>query len=136
MTDSLAPWWQYRADVDADSPHEFGVVDGDTLDLVIDLGFNTLRPHRVRLRGVDTAEIFGVPKDSDEYQQGIEQKRYVQEWIETALESPDWPLAVHTYRDKSGKYGRYVVRVIRRCDGKILNIDLADEYPEVDNGNK
>ena len=46
-----------------------GVVDGDTLDLSIDLGFGVILTGdeaRVRLRNIDTAEIFGTAKDSEE----------------------------------------------------------------------
>lgn len=32
MSDEIAPWWTYRADVSESSTHDVGVVDGDTLD--------------------------------------------------------------------------------------------------------
>ena len=35
------------------------VIDGDTLDVLIDLGFNIKMKERVRLLGVDTPEVFG-----------------------------------------------------------------------------
>jgi endonuclease YncB( thermonuclease family) len=48
MSDKLNPWI-YNAEVKK-------VVDGDTFDIVIDLGFDTLRKGRVRLYGVNTPE--------------------------------------------------------------------------------
>lgn len=47
------------------------VVDGDTIDLDIDLGFSMIRSStRIRLKGVDTHEIFFVDNDSEEYKKG------------------------------------------------------------------
>ena len=65
--------WQYRADVER-------VVDGDTLDLSIDLGFGVILTGdeaRVRLQNIDTAEIFGTAKDSEEYAAGHAHERDV-----------------------------------------------------------
>lgn len=118
--------WQYRADVER-------VVDGDTLDLRIDLGFGVLLTGdeaRVRLRDVDTAEIFGVPKDSEEYVAGQRQKTFVQEWVAQA-EDRDWPFFVQTWKDdERGKYGRWLAVLKRLNDGAVLNDDLVDEFGE------
>lgn len=48
------------------------VIDGDTLDVLIDLGFNISVKERVRLLGVDTPEVFGqnavnAGKDASEF---------------------------------------------------------------------
>ena len=45
-------WW-YPARV-------LGVVDGDTLDVMVDLGFRAYQKIRVRLHGIDTPEVYGV----------------------------------------------------------------------------
>jgi endonuclease YncB( thermonuclease family) len=60
------------------------VIDGDTVDLLADLGLNTRRKIRVRITDLDTAEIHGVPEGSDEYRLGIEQKRFVEERLTDA----------------------------------------------------
>ena len=52
--------YRYRAEFD-------WVVDGDTLDVLIDLGFYIRIKERIRHEGVDTPEIYGIPQDSEEY---------------------------------------------------------------------
>ena len=49
-----------------------GVVDGDTVDVTVDLGFRIHREIRLRLAGIDTHETYGVSKDSEEYRRGTE----------------------------------------------------------------
>ena len=43
------------------------VVDGDTVDVVIDLGFKITTNQRIRLEGINTPETYSVKKDSEEY---------------------------------------------------------------------
>lgn len=116
--------WHYRADVER-------VVDGDTLDLRIDLGFGvtlTGDEARVRLLDVDTAEIFGSSKGSDEYATGQRQKAFVEEWIDQAGEQT-WPVFIETRKDdERGKYGRWLAVIHRRNDGAKLNDDLVTEF--------
>ena len=116
--------WQYRADVER-------VVDGDTLDLEIDLGFGitlTGDEARVRLLGIDTAEIFGSPEGSDEYEAGQEHKAFVQQWVDGAGDE-EWPVFVETRKDdERGKYGRWLATLHRRSDETVLNEDLIDEF--------
>lgn len=122
--------WEYQARLD---DTRTGVVDGDTIDLRVDLGFYTDRRIRVRLQGVDTAEIFGVGKDSEEYAAGTEHKQFVTEWLATARTQHDgaWPLVVVT-ETRTGKYGRWVGTIERKADGAVLNEDLIVEYPSVE----
>lgn len=116
--------WQYRADVER-------VVDGDTLDLVIDLGFGVLLTGdeaRVRLRDIDTAEIFGSPSGSDESAAGRQHRAFVETWVARADEQ-EWPFFVETRKDdERGKYGRWLAVIIRRDDGAVLNEDLIEEF--------
>ncbi len=83
------------------------VVDGDTLDLLIDLGLDVLHNHRVRLLGVDTPEVYGVKEDSGEYRRGKEASEYVKSNCEGRR------VKVRTIKTKRGssergKYGRYL----------------------------
>lgn len=72
------------------------VVDADTLDVVIDLGFLVLTRQRVRLLGINTPE-----KNTNEGKAAI---AWVNEWFdEHGLE-----VIVTTQRDKREKYGRYL----------------------------
>ena len=52
--------YQYKAKVER-------IVDGDTIDVVIDLGFKITTNQRIRLAGINTPETYNVKKDSEEY---------------------------------------------------------------------
>lgn len=104
------------------------VVDGDTLDVVCDVGFRITRQVRLRLAEVDTAEVYGVNAS----EAGQEQAQFVREWIPQG-NGPDWPLVVETTPD-TGKYGRYLARVQRVSDGEYLADALKSEYPTLDDG--
>ena len=49
-------------------------VDGDTLDLIIDMRFKITTEQRVSLKGIDTPETWRK-KDSEEYKTGMEWNR-------------------------------------------------------------
>jgi len=105
------------------------VVDGDTIDVTVDLGFRIHREIRLRLEGVDTHETYGVSKDSEEYRKGTEEKAFVQEWFEDAeSEEFEWPVRIRT--EKTGKFGRYIADVERKSDGAVLNSDLIERFGE------
>lgn len=55
------------------------VIDGDTIEVLVDLGFYVHKEVRIRLKDIDTHEIYGVKKESEEYQKGMESKRFVEE---------------------------------------------------------
>jgi len=77
----------------------YNVVDGDTMDFEIDLGFGIRYDGRLRLWGVDTPEVRG-----DEREEGLRVKAYVKELCEgqdVILKTKKW----------QGKYGRYVAAV-------------------------
>lgn len=104
------------------------VVDGDTLDVFIDQGFEDYKLIRVRVKDVDTDEIFGVAKDTDEYQRGMEQKQFVEDFTEVDEHGfEDFPLSVRTFG--KGKYGRWVGRIWK--DGEDLANALIEEWPDV-----
>ena len=109
------------------------VVDGDTQDVVVDLGFRIERQIRLRLLGVDTHETYGVSHGSEEYQRGLAETEYVAQWFGTAESEWDgeWPLKIQT--EKRGKYGRYLATIARRCDGAELTADLLAEFDDIEN---
>jgi len=106
------------------------VVDGDTLDLEIDLGLKIFVRERIRLFGIDTPEIFGIKKESEEYQRGMAAKEFVEELLK------DKAIWIKTYKDKTGKFGRYLADVhIQDEEGRhvsvakrLLDEGLANEY--------
>jgi len=91
--------YEYRAEL-------VGIVDGDTLDLIIDLGFRTYVRDRVRLYGIDTPETYGVKKESEEYAAGMAAKLRVEELLSLGADSV---LKIVTYKDRKGKYGRWLI---------------------------
>jgi micrococcal nuclease len=123
MSEGEREWdpWTYNARLER-------VVDGDTYDLIVDLGFRTYTHIRVRLEDVDTAEMYGVDHDSEEYEEGVEQAEFAQEWFAEAEASSNslWPLRVETR--KAGKYGRWIVACERKSDDKNIAESLKDEY--------
>lgn len=115
-------YFVYRAQLDR-------VVDGDTYDLLVDLGFRTYKEVRTRMWKVDTAEIYGVKRESEEYQRGQEHGEWVFDWFHDR-EEREWPFLVSTHEDV-GVYGRWPA-LIRSWDGDRLRDDLIDAFPNVD----
>jgi len=110
--------WKYRAQL-------LEVVDGDTMDLNLDLGFKTYKRVRIRLNGVDTAEIYGSEKGSDEYGLGMEQKRFVEDALDVDSDK-EWPLRfVSTEED--GKFGRWIGDIQITEDETLISL-LKQEY--------
>jgi len=74
------------------------VVDGDTVDIDIDLGFGTwLRKQRIRLMGIDTPE--SRTRDDEEKKFGILAKEKLQQLLANSR-------VVKTFKDEKGKFGR------------------------------
>ena len=77
-----------------------GVVDGDTIDVLIDLGFDILFASRVRLAGIDTPE--SRTKDLAEKKLGLEAKEYLKYKLKDSKS-----VKIKTEKmDSSEKYGR------------------------------
>tara|TARA_B110000503_G_scaffold24933_1_gene39295 strand:- start:17223 stop:17624 length:402 start_codon:yes stop_codon:yes gene_type:complete len=76
------------------------IVDGDTVDVIIDLGFDVMFKSRVRLAGIDTPE--SRTRDLDEKKLGLEAKEYLKHAIESATD-----IVIKTEKmNSSEKYGR------------------------------
>ena len=73
------------------------VVDGDTVDLILDLGFSLSKKERCRVAGIDTPE--SRTRDKKEKVYGLEAKAY----LKGVLESAD---GLYVKTEKDGKYGR------------------------------
>lgn len=105
------------------------VVDGDTLDMMVDLGFRTFTKVRVRLYGVNTPETFGVKKESEEYKAGIAARVYVEGWFAEHV-YPGSPVLIKSHDGKplgQGKYGRWLAVVFPKDGGASLNEMLVRE---------
>jgi len=103
------------------------VVDGDTIDVVIDLGFDILFASRVRLAGIDTPESRTTNKA--EKALGIEAKEYLKKQLKDAK-----PVVIRTEKmDSSEKYGRilgwvYVNGESESVNNKMINDGYAWGY--------
>ena len=96
-------YYQYRATI-------LRVVDGDTLDVSIDLGFNIFHKLRIRLKGVDCPEL--------RTEEGKAAKAFVETWLEGL------PVTIVTYKDEQEKYGRYLAKVLT-AKGDLVNDLIA-----------
>ena len=95
------------------------VVDGDTIDVEIDLGFDLTKKERVRLGGIDTPE--SRTRDLDEKKLGLQAKDYLKSLIMNADK-----LIVRT--EKDGKFGRMIGYLYMNPDATVsLNQMLIDE---------
>jgi len=105
------------------------VTDGDTFDLVVDLGFGVTLAIEVRLAGVDTAEIFGPKDDENELEEGQRHKAFTEDYLNVESER-EYPLILRTY--ERGDYNRWVGDVRRVGAEQSLSEALIDEFPDVE----
>jgi micrococcal nuclease len=97
------------------------VVDGDTIDVEIDLGFDISFSSRVRLAGIDTPE--SRTTDKAEKALGLEAKAYVKNQIDSAK-----TVVIKTEKmDSSEKYGRILGWVFLDNSSVSLNQKMIDD---------
>ena len=92
------------------------VVDGDTIDILIDLGFDLTKKERVRLAGIDTPE--SRTKDLEEKAMGLEAKEFLTRRLTDGMTSG---LRVKT--EKDGKYGRMLGSIY--CGDTNINTEMV-----------
>jgi micrococcal nuclease len=95
------------------------VIDGDTIDIIIDMGLHAYRMERLRLLGVNAPEMHGATHDT-----GIAARDYVSNWLmmELDYQQDDLPLIIRT--EKSDVFGRWLAVVWYGMSGLCLNDDL------------
>ena len=97
------------------------VVDGDTIDVIIDLGFDILFASRVRLAGIDTPE--SRTKDKAEKALGIEAKEYLKKHLKDAK-----TIVIRTEKmNSSEKYGRILGWVYVNGESESLNNKMIND---------
>jgi micrococcal nuclease len=97
------------------------IVDGDTIDVVIDLGFSILFESRVRLAGIDTPE--SRTTDKMEKALGLESKKYLESRIKAARN-----VVIKTEKlDSSEKYGRILGWIYLDGEGNSLNTEMIEK---------
>tara|TARA_B100000212_G_C27366939_1_gene530743 strand:- start:1567 stop:2001 length:435 start_codon:yes stop_codon:yes gene_type:complete len=95
------------------------VVDGDTLDVIFDLGFDVMLKQRIRMFGIDTPE--SRTRDKVEKKFGLASKKYLKDNIAIAK---DVVCKTHV-RDARGKFGRVLGEIW--CDGTNMNKQMIEE---------
>ena len=94
--------YEYNAEV-------LRVVDGDTIDVLIDVGFSTFKKERVRLHGINTPEC------------------RTRDRLETLIAACDNRCVIKTELDKKGKYGRILGVIHSPNKKKNFNKMLVSE---------
>ena len=89
------------------------VIDGDTADVMIDLGFDTWIKSRLRFKGVDTWEK--RTRDKEEKIKGLAATAFTQ----TYLEFNEGQFTIQSYG--KGKYGRVLAEIFIDGEEKSLN---------------
>lgn len=109
--------YEYKAKI-------ISVYDGDTVTAIAELGFHASMKIKIRLVGIDTPEIRG-----EEREQGLISKDRMVELI------LDKEVIVKTYKDKKGKYGRWLGEIylpesfpIKSVNQIMLDEGLAKRY--------
>tara|TARA_B100001939_G_C16928531_1_gene612888 strand:+ start:1149 stop:1511 length:363 start_codon:yes stop_codon:yes gene_type:complete len=108
--------YEYRCKLDR-------VVDGDTVDVDIDLGFGVwLRKQRIRLFGINAPE--SRTRDLEEKKKGLAAKQFVVDFLDDEY----LILKTETY-DATGKYGRILGSIFRTTDyaDKSVNEYLVEK---------
>ena len=95
------------------------VVDGDTCDALIDLGFDTWVKKRIRFKGVDTWE--SRTRNLEEKKKGLAAKAYTKDLLEN---SDEGKFVLKSYG--LGKYGRVLAELYVKGHEKSVN-DLLVE---------
>jgi micrococcal nuclease len=97
------------------------IVDGDTIDVDIDLGFSISYSQRLRLAGIDTPES----RTTDKFEKtlGLESKEY----LKSKLKDSKLIIVKTEKPDSSEKYGRILGWVYVNGDTKSLNEQMIED---------
>ena len=95
------------------------IVDGDTIDVIIDLGFDILHKSRVRLFGIDTPE--SRTRNAEEKVRGLLSKNFLKEHLNTSKK-----ILIKTHKgEETGKFGRILGEIF--IDGVNINQKMCDD---------
>jgi|TARA_E500000178_G_C17019023_1_gene754510 micrococcal nuclease len=94
------------------------IVDGDTIDVTLDLGFSVSYSSRVRLYGIDTPE--SRTRNKDEKARG----KLASAFLSKAIEIADQVVIRTELKDSRGKFGRVLGTVV--CDGEDINQGMVE----------
>jgi micrococcal nuclease len=89
------------------------IIDGDTIDVVVDLGFTSSRTERLRFARIDAPEVRGAEREA-----GLQAK----DWLLSQI-SPGSEIFIRTEKDDS--FGRYIAEIY------FNDLNLNDEMVKV-----
>ena len=93
------------------------VIDGDTLDVTVDLGFCVSIQQRVRLYGVNAPEVHGAERFDG---------KAATDFVKRLVEVSQNKALIKSHKSGNDKYGRWLAEVqLTRADGTVFN--LSDE---------
>jgi micrococcal nuclease len=105
------------------------VVDGDTVDAEIDLGFNMVHKDRIRLMGIDTPE--SRTRNKKEKMLGLASKARLKEILTTGKSSRMGtrvnPIYLQTSKEGKGKFGR-ILGTLWMNDQNVNDILIAENH--------
>ena len=102
------------------------VLDGDTIDVLIDLGFDLFKKERVRIAGVDTPEK--RTRDLEEKALGIDATNWLKKKLEDTIAGDGDELTIRTELvGGTGKYGRLLGWLYINEDLISLNEQMIEE---------
>tara|TARA_A100000172_G_C2967299_1_gene84654 strand:- start:132 stop:548 length:417 start_codon:yes stop_codon:yes gene_type:complete len=99
------------------------IIDGDSLEASIDLGFGIMFNSKVRLYGIDTPE--SRTRDEDEKVRGLLAKQYLESKINSAKQ-----VIIQTEKDAKGKFGRVLGKLF--ADEININQSMIDNHLAVE----
>ena len=94
------------------------VIDGDSVDVCIDLGFDISFTSSVRLYGIDTPE--SRTRDPQEKKCGLLSKKFLEEAVKNGKN-----IIIRTQKDEKGKFGRVLGSLV--IDGININHKMIEE---------
>ena len=97
------------------------VIDGDTVDATIDLGFDTWKKTRIRFYGINTPE--SRTRDLEEKKYGLAAKDFLTKWLSGG------GITIKTHKDAKGKFGRILGELW--CFDVNVNQKMIDEHHAV-----
>ena len=98
------------------------LIDGDTMDLKVNLGFNIFINIRCRLKDVDTPEIHNTKHTSEEWSKGFRAKQLVAQYLYGEENS------LYVQAEHKGIHGRWLGEIWRNVGEDSLNDFLIENY--------
>lgn len=95
------------------------VIDGDTVDLDLDVGMYITVRKRIRFLNIDTYELRGGTDETKALARAAKAR------LEELLSTPDSKVYIQTKMDNTGKYGRLLGKlyVIHNSNGSVIDIN-------------